>query len=90
MEASVFIDVFAWIGKFIYKAVVIVVAVAIVATITLSVAERTQVKRHIISDILPMWSMLMAYFLTMKSRLGEIERTSAKVLACFPKATTSS
>jgi hypothetical protein len=81
MEASVFIDVFAWIGKFIYKAVVIVVAVAIVATVTLSVAERTQVKRHIISDILPMWSMLMAYFLTMKSRLGEIERTSAKVLA---------
>lgn len=80
MEASLFIDVLAWIGKFIYKAVVIVVAVAIVATIALFVAERTQVKRHIIRDILPMWSMLMAYFLTMKSRLGEIERTSARVL----------
>ena len=81
MEAGILIDVFAWIGKFIYKAVVIVIAVAIVATITLFIAERTQVKRHIISDILPMWSMLMAYFLTMKSRLKEIERTSASVLA---------
>lgn len=81
MEAGILIDVFAWIGKFIYKAVVIVVAVAIVATITLFIAERTQVKRHIISDILPMWSMLMAYFLTMKNRLQEIERTSARVLA---------
>lgn len=80
MEPSVLITILAWVGIFIYKAVVIVVAVAIIATVTLYVAERTQVKRHIISDILPMWSMLMAYFLTMKSRLREIERTSAGVL----------
>jgi hypothetical protein len=80
MEPSVFIAILIWIGKFVYKGVVIVIAVAVIATVVLFVAERTQVRRHIVSDILPMWSMLMAYFLTMKGRLTEIEQTSAKVL----------
>ena len=80
MEAGILIDTMGWLGKFVYKAVVAVAAVATVATVTLFIAEKTQVKRHIVSDMLPMWSMLMAYFLTMRSRLGEIERTSVTVL----------
>jgi len=56
------------------------VAVAVIATVTMFIAEKTLIKRHITTDILPMWSMLMAYFLTMKGRLNEIERTSARAL----------
>ena len=80
MEPGIFIDILGWLGSFVYKAVVMVVAVAMIATVTLFVAEKTLIKRHITTDILPMWSMLMAYFLTMKGRLNEIERTSARAL----------
>ena len=80
MEPGIFIDILGWLGSFVYKAVVLVVAVAVIATVTLFVAEKTLIKRHITTDILPMWSMLMAYFLTMKGRLNEIERTSARAL----------
>ncbi len=78
MESGIFIDILEWLGSFVYKAVVLVVAVAVIATVTLFVAEKTLIKRHLTTDILPMWSMLMAYFLTMKGRLNEIERTSAR------------
>ena len=81
MEPGIFIDILGWLGSFVYKAVVLVVAVAMIAAVTLFVAEKTLIKRHITTDILPMWSMLMAYFLTMKGRLNEIERTSARALA---------
>jgi hypothetical protein len=80
VEAGILIDLAGWFAKFLYKATVVVVAVAVVATVVLAVAERTQIKRHIVADILPMWSMLMAYFLTMKGRLAEIERTSTAAL----------
>jgi len=80
MEPGIFIDILGWLGSFVYKAVVIVVAVAVIATVTMFIAEKTLIKRHITTDILPMWSMLMAYFLTMKGRLNEIERTSARAL----------
>ena len=80
MEPGIFIDILGWLGGFVYKAVVIVVAVAVIATVTMFIAEKTLIKRHITTDILPMWSMLMAYFLTMKGRLNEIERTSARAL----------
>jgi hypothetical protein len=80
MEPGILIDILGWLGSFVYKAVVLVVAVAVIATVTLFVAEKTLIKRHITTDILPMWSMLMAYFLTMKGRLNEIERTSARAL----------
>jgi uncharacterized protein (DUF2267 family) len=80
MEPGIFIDILGWLGSFVYKAVVLVVAVAVIAAVTLFVAEKTLIKRHITTDILPMWSMLMAYFLTMKGRLSEIERTSARAL----------
>ena len=80
MEPGIFIDILGWLGSFVYKAVVLVVAVAVIATVTLFIAEKTLIKRHITTDILPMWSMLMAYFLTMKGRLNEIERTSARAL----------
>jgi len=80
MEPGIFYDILGWLGSFVYKAVVIVVAVAVIATVTMFVAEKTLIKRHITTDMLPMWSMLMAYFLTMKGRLNEIERSSARVL----------
>ena len=80
MEPGIFIDILGWLGGFVYKAVVIVVAVAVIATVTMFVAEKTLIKRHIMTDMLPMWSMLMAYFLTMKGRLNEIELTSTQAL----------
>ena len=80
MEPSIFFDILVWLGGFVYKAVVIVVAVAVIATVTMYIAEKTLIKRHITTDMLPMWSMLMAYFLTMKGRLNEIERSSARAL----------
>jgi hypothetical protein len=58
-----------------------ILGVAVVGFLVLFVAERTLIKRHLASEILPMWSMLMAYFLTMRGRLDEIERTSAEALA---------
>jgi hypothetical protein len=80
MEPGIFFDILAWLGGFVYKAVIIVAAVALIATVTMFVAEKTLIKRHIKTDIVPMWSMLMAYFLTMKGRLNEIERTSTRAL----------
>jgi len=59
------------------EAVKKVLGVAVVGFLVLFIAERTLIKRHITSEILPMWSMLMAYFLTMRGRLDEIARTSA-------------
>ncbi len=47
-----------------------VLGVAVVGVVVLFVAERTLIKRHIVSEILPMWSMRRAYFLTMKGRLS--------------------
>lgn len=58
-----------------------ILGVAVVGFLVLFVAERTLIKRHLANEILPMWSMLMAYFLTMRGRLDEIERTSAEALA---------
>ncbi|MDX2313175.1 MAG: hypothetical protein QNL90_03795 [Gammaproteobacteria bacterium] len=80
MDPGIFIDILGWLGSFVYKAVVIVVAVAMIATVTMFVAENTLIKRYIMTDMLPMWSMLMVYFLTMEGRLNEIERTSAQAL----------
>jgi hypothetical protein len=80
MEPGIFIDILGWLGGFVYKAVVVVVAVAVIATVTMFIAEKTLIKRQIMTDMLPMWSMLMAYFLTMKGRLNEVERASAQVL----------
>jgi len=60
-----------------------VAGVAVVGIIVLFVVEKTLIKRKIVTDILPMWSMLMAYFLTMKGRLTEIERTSDSALTCL-------
>jgi hypothetical protein len=67
-------------GSDFFEAVKKVFGVAVVGFLVLFVAERTLIKRHIASEILPMWSMLMAYFLTIKGRLDEIERASVEVL----------
>jgi hypothetical protein len=68
------------VGSDFLEAVKKVFGVAVVGFVVLFVAERTLIKRHIASEILPMWSMLMAYFLTIKGRLEEIERASVEVL----------
>jgi hypothetical protein len=67
-------------GSDFLEAVKKVFGVAVVGFVVLFVAERTLIKRHIASEILPMWSMLMAYFLTIKGRLHEIEHASVEVL----------
>lgn len=67
-------------GSDFFEAIKKVFGVAVVGFVVLFVAERTLIKRHIASEILPMWSMLMAYFLTIKGRLDEIERTSVEAL----------
>lgn len=77
MDPTFLIALLAWTGKFIYKALVVIAAVAIIGTVTLFIVEKTQVKRQLATGILPMWSMLMAYFLTMKGRLREIEDVSS-------------
>ena len=51
-----------------------ILGVAVVGILVLFIAERTLIRRHIASEILPLWSMLMAYFLTLRARLDEIER----------------
>jgi len=75
------LDLLMVVGSEFFEAAKKVIGVAVVGFLVLFIAERTLIKRHIVSDILPMWSMLMAYFLTMRGRLGEIERTSSDALA---------
>ena len=68
-------------GSDFFEATKKVLGVAVVGFLVLFVAERTLIRRHLTSEILPLWSMLMAYFLTMRGRLDEITRTSAHALA---------
>ena len=80
MEEHTIVGLLALLGGDFLAAIKKVVGVAVVGVVVLFVAERTLIKRHIVSEILPMWSMLMAYFLTMKGRLSEIERVSGDAL----------
>ena len=80
MEEYTVLGLLASVGGEFLAAIKKIVGVAIVGVVVLFVAERTLIKRHIVSEILPMWSMLMAYFLTMKGRLSEIERVSGDAL----------
>jgi hypothetical protein len=80
MEYEIGAGVLYWVGKFFYKATVTIIGIVLVASVTLFIVERTVIRRHLLKDILPMWSMMMAYFLTIKGRLTEIERTSATAL----------
>ena len=80
MEEHTILGLLATVGGDFLGAIKKVLGVAVVGVVVLFVAERTLIKRHIVSEILPMWSMLMAYFLTMKGRLGEIERVSGDAL----------
>ena len=80
MEEYTVLGLLASMGGEFLAAIKKIVGVAVVGVVVLFVAERTLIKRHIVSEILPMWSMLMAYFLTMKGRLSEIERVSGDAL----------
>ena len=80
MEEHTIVGLLALLGGEFLAAIKKVLGVAVVGVVVLFVAERTLIKRHIVSEILPMWSMLMAYFLTMKGRLSEIERVSGDAL----------
>jgi hypothetical protein len=80
MEEQTILGLLALLGGDFLAAIKKIVGVAIVGVVVLFVAERTLIKRHIVSEVLPMWSMLMAYFLTMKGRLSEIERISGDAL----------
>lgn len=80
MEEHTILGLLALVGGDFLGAIKKVLGVAVVGVVVLFVAERTLIKRHIVSEILPMWSMLMAYFLTMKGRLSEIERVSGDAL----------
>ena len=80
MEEHTILGFLALLGGDFLAAIKKVLGVAVVGVVVLFVAERTLIKRHIVSEILPMWSMLMAYFLTMKGRLSEIERVSGDAL----------
>ena len=80
MEEHTILGILAMVGGDFLSAIKKVFGVAVVGVVVLFVAERTLIKRHIVSEILPMWSMLMAYFLTMKGRLSEIERVSGDAL----------
>ncbi len=80
MEEHTILGLLALVGGEFLAAIKKVLGVAVVGVVVLYVAERTLIKRHIVSEILPMWSMLMAYFLTMKGRLSEIERVSGDAL----------
>ncbi len=80
MEEHTILGLLALVGGEFLAAVKKIAGVAVVGLVVLFVAERTLIKRHIVSEILPMWSMLMAYFLTMKGRLSEIERVSSDAL----------
>jgi hypothetical protein len=80
VEEHTILGLLALVGGEFLAAIKKIVGVAVVGVVVLFVAERTLIKRHIVSEILPMWSMLMAYFLTMKGRLSEIERISGDAL----------
>ena len=80
MEEHTILGLLALVGGEFFAAIKKIAGVAVVGVVVLFVAERTLIKRHIVSEILPMWSMLMAYFLTMKGRLSEIERVSGDAL----------
>ena len=80
MEEHTILGLLALLGGEFFAAIKKIAGVAVVGVVVLFVAERTLIKRHIVSEILPMWSMLMAYFLTMKGRLSEIERVSGDAL----------
>ena len=80
MEDYTILGLLASVGGDFLGAIKKVLGIAFVGVVVLFVAERTLIKRHIVSEILPMWSMLMAYFLTMKGRLSEIERVSGDAL----------
>jgi hypothetical protein len=80
VEDYTILELLASVGGDFLGAIKKVFGIAFVGVVVLFVAERTLVKRHIVSEILPMWSMLMAYFLTMKGRLSEIERVSGDAL----------
>ncbi len=80
MEEHTILGLLAVLGSDFLEAIEKVLGVAVVGVVVLFVAERTLINRHIVSEILPMWSMLMAYFLTMKGRLSEIERVSGDAL----------
>ena len=80
MEEHTILGLLALVGGEFLAAIKKIVGVAVVGVVVLFVAERTLIKRHIVSEVLPMWSMLMAYFLTMKGRLSEIERISGDAL----------
>jgi hypothetical protein len=80
VEEHTILGLLALVGGEFLAAIKKVLGVAVVGVVVLYVAERTLIKRHIVSEILPMWSMLMAYFLTMKGRLSEIERVSGDAL----------
>jgi len=80
VEEHTILELLASLGGEFLAAIKKIAGVAIVGVVVLFVAERTLIKRHIVSEILPMWSMLMAYFLTMKGRLSEIERVSGDAL----------
>jgi hypothetical protein len=80
VEEHTILGILAMVGGDFLGAIKKVFGVAVVGVVVLFVAERTLIKRHIVSEILPMWSMLMAYFLTMKGRLSEIERVSGDAL----------
>ena len=80
MEEHTILGLLALVGDEFFAAIKKIAGVAVVGVVVLFVAERTLIKRHIVSEILPMWSMLMAYFLTMKGRLSEIERVSGDAL----------
>jgi len=80
VEEHTILGLLALVGGEFFAAIKKITGVAVVGVVVLFVAERTLIKRHIVSEILPMWSMLMAYFLTMKGRLSEIERVSGDAL----------
>jgi hypothetical protein len=79
MDISLITDPLLSFGAELFEAIKKVFGVALLGIIILFLAEKTVIRRHIVTDILPMWSMLMAYFLTLKGRLQEIERTSQKL-----------
>lgn len=75
------IDLLLILGGDFLGAIQKVLGVAVVGVLVLFVAERTLIRRHIASEIVPLWSMLMAYFLTLRARLDEIERASSQTFS---------